>query len=205
MSASTRKDINYWSFSKGLWTKDAGSDNPKTFTESPGNVFVPEQPKNYASALKFSNGRIHLIGITVSQCKENAVDVNTRSNVTLTGEFGSDKDNFGDQVISVKGESYCKLKGTIRGSGKRYNADVLIGQWSDQEYGSSTVDLTELKHADGRKIRVVKRLFSAKVKHSKNVKTLWLPSIGMTAYVWFKFCVRKVSGIKRGEKGPSWL
>lgn len=205
MSSSTKVDVNYLSCSNGIWGYNEGGPNP-TPAPAPvdGAVLSPENADQYASILKLcDNSVVHLSNIEVVQGQECSVDINNHATVNLQGEFGVATVRVGNQIFSVKGASYAAIAGTLKGAGNRMDADVLVDNWSDQAYGGSTVDLTNAVHQAGRKIKVVKRLFASTVKG--DVETLWLQSIGMTAYWWLKWIVRKILGIKVGQKGPSWL
>lgn len=205
MSSSTSVDVNYLSLTAaGQWVQDAGSDHPSNVAFPADHRLLPDNPLQYASILKLTGGVvIELDALVVGQGKENSVDINNGSKVILHGEFGTSTPAQGNQIFSVKGGSILSLFGILKGSGNRLNADILIDQWSDQSYAGSVVDLTSAKHETGRKIRVVWRYGASKIVGDIDLQR-W-ESIKLTAYWHFKRAVRLVSGIKLGERGPSWL
>ena len=211
MSKSTSIDINYLSYACNtqntcVWSLSAGSPDIVQVTAPVDNstAFLPSNPTSFASILKLAdNAIISLTNLVVDQANENAVDANNKVSATLEGVFGNSTPGIGNQIFSVKGSSSVSIIGTLKGAGNRLNADVLVDNWSDQDYGSSTVDLTQAKHETGRKINVVYRIGSSKI--IGNCNKLLLPSFGLTVYFYIKLIVRKVMGIKQGQKGPSWL
>lgn len=207
MSASTRKDINFLSISgNGQWTLNAGSDSP-TVVENPEEYFA-ELAKNrpdYASNLKVSGAAaFSRRGLRIGQGAECSVDINNRAVANLEGEFGSPS-FCGDQIFSVKGKCHAVISGTIAGRGARLKADILVDNWSDQDYDGSIVDLNDLAHADGKPVNVVLRYGASKVALGKNCKVLVWESIQLTAYWWVKWAVRKALRIPVGKRGPSWI
>lgn len=208
MSSSTQIDVNYLSVAAysgvNQWTLFAGSDRVTGATFPEDGVITPENPTQYASILKVAdNANINLKNLTISQGRECAVDINNHVITMLDGTFGSDADGVGNQIFSIKGSSAVIIAGILKGAGNRLGADVLVDNWSDQAYGGSLVDLTNAKHATGRKIKVVKRFFASKV--TGDVEILYWQSVKMTAYWYLKLVVRKILKIKVGQKGPSWL
>jgi hypothetical protein len=85
--------------------------------------------------------------------------------------------------------------------------DLVADEWSDQDYRGSTIDITKAHHVlqefEDRKIRVVYRFFASTI--IGDCEKLYWESAKLTAYWWIKWMVRKISGIKQGERGPSWL
>jgi hypothetical protein len=211
MSKSTSIDVNYLSYAcdqqgNCAWSLKAGSPDIKQVPTPTDNstAFLPDTPTQYASVLKLADSAIiNLSGLVVDQASENAVDANNKVSAVLEGVFGNSTPGIGNQIFSVKGSCSVSIKGTLKGAGNRLNADVLVDNWSDQDYGPSTVDLTQAKHETGRKLNVVYRIGSSKIIGDCN--KLLLPSIGLTAYFYVKLLVRKVMGIKQGQKGPSFL
>ncbi len=206
MNASVRPDRAFYALSgSGLgWTRDAGGPNSTPVDgPPPGNVFKPENPETYATALKVSDNVCDLKNVQISQCAENAVDVNNRATAYLHGEFGTTNCPFGDQIFSVKGRSFAKISGILRGQGHRLKADIILDNWSDQSFDGSTIDIKRLYHETNRKIRVVKRLDTGEVIGEHEL--LFWQSLGLTIYWWTKWCVRKILRIPVGKKGPSWL
>lgn len=204
MSDSTRIDINYISCSNNTWGLDEGSPNPQPLSGLPADgKVIPVNRKAYASALKLcDNSVVTTTGLEVAQCNECALDVNNHATVDVKGTFGS-VEKFGAQTFSVKGGSVAKITGTLRGDRDK-GCDVLVDNWSDQSYNSSTVDLTYAVHEQGRKIKVMYRFFASKII-GDNVEKLYLKSAGLTFYWWAKWIIRKILGIKVGQKGPSWF
>jgi hypothetical protein len=209
MSDSTRPDVNFLStYEDGLWHQNTGGTTSKVvdFPED-GKVNPPNAAKLYASLLKItSNAVVDKKGLDIGQAAENSVDIQHGAKATLEGRFGCDEDKVGDQIFSIKGGSWAKITGYLRGSGSRLNADIIVDTWSDQSLAGSYADLTNLIHIKNRRIRVVKRYFaSTVVAHSSNVEILVLASIENTIYWWAKRIVRAVLRIPIGTKGPSWM
>jgi hypothetical protein len=211
MSKSTSIDINYLSYACNTqgtcaWSLSAGSPDIVQVSAPTDNstAFLPSNPTSFASILKLADSAIiNLSGLVVDQASENAVDANNKVSAVLEGVFGNSTPGIGNQIFSVKGGCSVSIRGTLKGAGNRLNADILVDNWSDQDYSSSTVDLTQAKHETGRKLNVVYRIGSSKVIGDCN--KLLLPSIGLTIYFYVKLLVRKVMGIKQGQKGPSFL
>jgi hypothetical protein len=212
MSRSTSIDINYLSYacdSQGTcaWSLSAGSPD---IVQVPApaynddNAFLPPNPTNFASILKLADSAvITLHCFAVEQGRECSVDVNNKVNATIRGVFGNSTNNIGNQIFSVKGNSNVTIVGTLKGAGNRLNADILVDNWSDQDYNGSTVNIVNAIHETGRKLNVVYRIGSSKIIGDCN-KLLW-QSIQLTAYFFIKLIIRKVMGIKQGHKGPSFL
>jgi len=211
MSSSTSIDVNYLSYACDTsgtcaWSLSAGSPYIVQVPAPADNstAFLPSNPTSFASILKLADSaNITLTNLVVDQGVECSVDANNKVNATVVGTFGNSTNGVGNQIFSVKGGSTLVIKGTLKGSGNRLNADILVDNWSDQDYDGSTVDLTYAKHETGRKLNVVYRIGASKIIGDCN--KLLLPSIGLTAYFYLKLLVRKVMGIKQGQKGPSWL
>lgn len=211
MSKSTSIDINYLSYAcdsqgTGAWSLSAGSPDiiqvPRVTDNSKG--FQPPNPTSFASILKLADrANIVLSGLVVEQGSECSVDVNNNVIAAVEGVFGNSTPAVGNQIFSIKGNSNLTIIGTLKGSGNRLNADILVDNWSDQDYCGSTVNLTQAKHESGRKLNVVYRIGSSKVIGECN-KLLW-PSIQLTAYFYIKLLVRNIMRIKPGHKGPSFL
>lgn len=197
-------DFNYFSITNDGYTIDAGGPNPQTVTELPtDNKFTPANPGQYNDILKLSNKQgLSLTNVQVSHGQEDCVDINNHcANITLQGEFGVE--GSGRQCFTIKGESKdIFISGVIHTPGN--STDVEIGNWSDQSYGLSSNIHVDLRRADGKPVRV--RIGRAEnVQLGANCKKDVIGSLLMTAYWWLKWTVRKISGIKVGEKGPSWL
>jgi len=211
MSKSTSIDINFLSYAcdkQGTcaWSLSAGSPDIVQVPAPTDNstVFLPPNPTSFASILKLADTAIiSLSGLIVDQGVECSVDANNKVSAVIEGTFGNSTNGIGNQIVSVKGSSSITIKGTLKGAGNRLNADILVDNWSDQDYGSSTVDLTQAVHETGRKLNVVYRIGSSKIIGNCN-KLIW-PSIQLTVYFYIKLLVRKVLGIKQGQKGPSFL
>lgn len=205
MSQSTSIDINYISCSNNVWGQDEGSDHSIIIPPISSNTqIIPSTPSSYASALKLAdNSVISLSGMEVVQCTECTVDINNHTTANISGTFGTTTPNIGNQTFSVKGGSTAIINGTLKGIGNR-GCDILIDNWSDQSYNGSTVDLTNAVHEEGRKLKAIYRFFASTI-HGTNVDKLYFKSTYFTCYWWLKWIVRKILGIKVGQKGPSWL
>jgi len=211
MSKSTSIDVNYLSYAcnaegTGAWSLSAGSPYIVQVPAPTDNstAFTPPNPTSFASILKLAdNAKITLTNLVVDQGSECSVDINNKVSAVVHGTFGNSTPGIGNQIFSVKGGSDVVILGTLKGTGNRMNADILVDNWSDQDYTGSTVNINSVKHETGRKLNVVYRIGSSKIKGDCN--KLLLPSIGLTIYFYFKLLVRKVMGIKQGQKGPSFL
>lgn len=208
MSQSTSTDINYLSCAENKWERFSGSAAPEVAEAPKGDdaILCVVDPRGYASILKICDHSIvKLNNLYVDQGRECSVDINNNAHAVLSGVFGQSWNEHGDQVFSVKGNSMAFINGVLRGQGHRLSADVLVDNWSDQDYRGSIVNLENASHITGRKIKVVKRFFASKVLLGKNARILWFNSALLTAYWWAKWTVRKVLGIKQGQRGPSWI
>jgi len=211
MSKSTSIDINYLSYACNTqgtcaWSLSAGSPDIVQVPTPTDNstAFLPSNPTSFASILKLADSaNITLTNLIVDQGVECSVDANNKVTATVDGIFGNSTNNIGNQIFSVKGGCNITIKGTLKGSGNRMNADILVDNWSDQDYSGSSVDLTQAKHESGRKLNVVYRIGSSKITGDCN--KLLLPSIGLTLYFYLKLLVRTILKIPQGTKGPSWL
>jgi hypothetical protein len=212
MSKSTSIDINYLSYAcdkQGTcaWTLSAGSPDmiQVQYTNFEYSThFSPPNPTSFASILKLAdNAIISLSGLIVDQGVECSVDANNKVSAVIEGVFGNSTNGIGNQIISVKGGSSVTIKGTLKGAGNRLNADILVDNWSDQDYNSSTVDLTQAVHETGRPLNIVYRLGSSKIIGKCN-KLMW-QSLQLTGYYYIKLLVRTILRIPVGTKGPSWL
>ena len=211
MSSSSSADVNYLSYacdsnSTCCWSLCAGSPYIVQIPAPDNNStqFSPSNPASFASILKLAdNASITLTNLVVTQGNECSVDANNKVNATVSGVFGVDTPNVGNQIFSVKGSSNVGIIGTLKGSGNRMNADIIVDNWSDQDYGGSTIHIEGAKHQTGRQLRVVYRIgFSTIIG---NCKKLYLWSIGLTIYFYLKLILRTLLGIKQGQKGPSWF
>jgi len=211
MIKSTSVDVNYLSYACDTnntccWSLCAGSQYITQVPAPEDNsiAFSPDNASDFASILKLADSAlITLNDVVVTQGKECSLDANNKVHATVQGTLGVSTPNVGNQIVSVKGSSNVTLIGTLKGSGNRMNADVLVDNWSDQDYGASTVDLTNCKHESGNLIKVVYRIGSTTIIGKCN--KLYLYSIGLTLYFYLKLFVRTILGIKPGQKGPSWL
>ena len=193
-------DINYFSISQNTFTVDAGSEHShQTDRLPPNNVFIPLKASVYTDILKFSNQQHFAVeNCKVSQGKEDSVDINNKcKDILLTGEFGIG--GGGSQVITVKGgSSDIYIIGTSHGN------KIEIGNWSDQTYDISQHISLNLVSTNGKKIQV-------SIGRATNVTLLgdckknYFGSMKIKMYWWLKWFVRKLSGIKVGQSGPSWL
>jgi hypothetical protein len=211
MNKSTAVDVNYISYAcdqqgNCAWSYKAGSPDIEQIPapELNNTSFLPDNPTQYASVLKIADKAIiNFTNITVDQASENAVDINNNVSITIDGVFGNSRPGIGNQIFSVKGNSSASIRGTLKGAGNRLNADILVDNWSDQDYNPSIVDLTQAKHETGRKIKVVYRIGSSKIVGECN--KLLIQSALLTVYFYIKLATRKLLRIKQGQKGPSFL
>ena len=209
MSSSTQLDCNYVSLSNNNWAiyklPDTSSVAQYFYPSSlPSTIIYPVNPNFFAGILKLcDNSSITLTGLVVAQGYESSVDINNHATVNISGDFGTDVDKSGYQIISVKGGSSAVISGVLHGSGNRMDADIIVNQWSDQSYNSSTIDISQLTHHTGRKIKVVKRLGGSTV--IGECELLVWESIKLTLYWYIKLVARKLLRIPVGVKGPSWL
>ena len=211
MNASTRPDVNYLSYSHNGWALYAGSDRMRDgLTEDEVRELLKGldsiDGSKYASILKITGDGVFFmpLALTITQGNENCVDINNRAKMTLTGTFGHESFQ-GDQLFSVKAGAWARIIGTIKGSGKRMKADIILDNWSDQNQDGSYLDITELKHETGRKIRIVKDLLKGIMKLGSNAEVLYPQSLGLTLYNITKKLIRLVLRIPNGKKGPSWF
>lgn len=208
MSSSTSIDVNYLSVSNNIWGLFEGSPNSMGTTFPPTGIVMPVNPLSYASILKIAdNSNVNLSNLTVDQGSECSLDINNHVIAILQGTFGNNTNGLGNQIVSIKGQSNVTLSGIIRGIGNRFKVHILVSNWSDQAYGGSTVDITNLKHQiAGQKLNIVYRFFADKITYSKDTASLcYFKSACFTSYWWLKYFVRKLMKIKLNEKGPSWL
>jgi len=211
MGKSTQIDVNYLSYACDTnntccWSLCAGSQYivQVPAPEDNSTAFSPANATDFASILKLADkASITLENVVATQGHECSLDANNKVHATVQGTLGVSTPKVGNQIVSVKGSSNVSLIGTLKGSGNRMNADVLIDNWSDQDYGGSTVDLTRCAHESGNAIKVVYRIGSSTI--IGNCNKLYLYSIGLTLYFYLKLFVRTLLGIKPGQKGPSWL
>ena len=206
MSDSTRIDVNYLSCGTAdkVWGLYAGSDHAVPGTAPVDGKVLPDNPLQYASALKLCDGlQISLTGLEVAQCSECAVDINNHAFIAVEGVFGSSNIGIGNQTFSVKGGSEAYITGPLKGFGNR-KCDILVDNWSDQSYNGSIVNLIDASHESGRRLVVIKR-YGASTINGNNFKVDIVRSLGLTIYWWTKWIIRKMLGIKIGQKGPSWI
>lgn len=200
MSASTHVDNNLYS----VYGNRHGSDEVLTLD---GLDLGSENITGIDTPLKISHS-IALTGMNVVvPCGlETSVDIDVCVGVNLNGDFGVG--GYNPQTpLRIKGNSHhIKLSGRLHARGAR-GVDVEIGNWMDQDYGlSGTIDLTELKHVDGNKIRVaIGWVKPFTVKLGPNCSYAFWDSIGLKFYVPAKRLLRLLLGIKQGEKGPEWF
>lgn len=191
MSSSTSIDNNFYSI---FGVTGQGID---------GQVYMPENPSQYAAILKVSHSTgIHGIALTVSNGQENSVDINVCKDMTLSGVYGL-SGVTADQCITIKGGSESiYVAGVINCNGSR--ADVQIGDWSDQEDALSKNVTLDLVRADGKPVKVQVGRATGIVLKGSCVRSWWSDFL-LTAYWWIKLIVRKIMRIPIGTKGPSWL
>ena len=211
MSKSTSIDINYLSYAcdaQGTctWSLSAGSPDIVQCPAPTDNstAFLPPNPTAFASILKLADhSYINLSNLVVEQGSECSVDINNCVTANIDGVFGNSTPGIGNQIFSVKGNCDVTIRGTLKGAGNRANADIIVDNWSDQNYEGSKLNIQYAKHETGRQIKVVYRIGSSKITGDCN--KLLLQSLGLTIYYYIKLFVRKLMGIKQGQKGPSFL
>lgn len=163
----------------------------------------------YDSPLKISHStNITGAALRVPQGRENAVDMNCVSNVTLVGEFGVGVDfkTSEGQVVTIKASDHVSVRGVIHGRPARQGAHISLGQHSDQGYQPTKHVSLDVVHADtGPVFLVTGNVLPWTIRRSPAVKWLVWESIACAAYVYFKRVVRFVLRIPKGVKGPSWL
>jgi len=211
MSQSTQIDVNYLSYACDsnntcCWSLCAGSQYIVQVPAPTDNstAFSPANASDFASILKLAdNANINLSNVVAVQGSECSLDANNNVIATVQGTLGVDTPNVGNQIVSVKGGSNVTLNTILKGSGNRMNADVLVDNWSDQDYDGSVVDLTKCTHNTGREVKVVYRFFASTINGKCN--KLYFYSLCLTLYWWAKYFIRLILGIKKGQKGPSWF
>lgn len=160
----------------------------------------------YASLLRVSHSWA-VVGsrIVVNQGKENAVDIDLCDGVHLSGEFGSGPVK-GDQAITVKGGSKnYTLSGVLHSRGNRGH-EVEIGNWFDQSYRIGGKGNIDLRHSDGKPVRVAIGWVTPFVtKLGPECKYMVGASVSLKVYWIAKFIIRTVLFIPKGIKGPSWF
>jgi hypothetical protein len=194
---TSRRDNNYFSIYGGITNRDgvAGVDFPRP------PVFAPMEPEKYDSILKLSAttgadlkaANIELSNIWALQGREAAMDVNncaaSETKLVVDGVFGhfTRESSQGRAVIVVKGGSTVEVRGVVRSRGRL--ADVIVGDWSDENYDESHARL-ELIHEDGGPVRVAYGRATKPVM-SSNCKVLFWLSIGLKLYWWAKYALIK--------------
>lgn len=197
MPRTSRADKNLLSYAGDTLTWYAGTPDAKPCERPPTLIDVKEgtTTTDWDSALKVSatDHGIYIDHILIPQCRENALDINHNTKgVTIKGVFGR-SGGRGEQVITIKGGSTnATLAGAIDSTGT--NADIVIGQWSDQSTEpSSNLDLRGLFHSDDRPLTVIiARARSKTIKLPPGAKVLRLKSALYTIYWWAKFAAVKV-------------
>jgi hypothetical protein len=202
MSTRTSKaDLNYLSVSNGVWGVNEGSDHAENLPGEPDwDTFslTPPNARDYASLLKIcDNSRGLSIPkpatglLSIAQGQENAVDVNNRvASLNLVAHFGAGGQS-GDQVITVKGGCHdLRFWGIIHSTGN--NAEVVVGNWSDQCYDESyNLDFTGLVHEDGQPVTFILAR-CRDVKLPPGARVLRWKSLCLSAYWWAKWAAVKL-------------
>lgn len=165
----------------------------------------PTAPASYDAILKLSDSlsNVTLSKVQVVQGYEDSLNLNNHVNgVVVSGDF-SITGAPGLRVITVKGGcTNVTISGVIHQHGS--SEDVKVDDWSDQTYNGSTGITLNLIASDGKPVVVVAR-YGCGLSLQGGCKRNVIGSIGLTLYWWFKWTARKVSGIKVGQTGPSWL
>lgn len=221
MSTLNGTDIqsNAVSISSGIVSFGAGGVNPQwipilpsPLIIDPAALFIPlpsgysVNPATYDAILKVSDNtsNLTLTGVSVAQGYQDSLNLNNHASSNhIVGDFAM-SGPAGLRVITIKGGSSNNvIAGVIHQAGT--SETVKLGDWSDQSYDLSTNnDLSGLVMADGSPVTVaVGRATSTKLP--ANCKVLWVTSIELKLYWWVKWLARKITGIKVGQIGPSWL
>ena len=173
---------------------------------------TPDNPAQYDAILKLCDGLDgrtlptgSLSGLKVSQGTEDAVNIaNGAHHLTLGGVFGGGA--TGLRVITLKGCHDVSFEPGTKLLSSGGWCDVKIGDWLDQsENADANHDLTNLSRVDGAKVRVCCNYRASNITFGPNCTRLFWYSVGLTAYWWLKYCVRKALRIPVGKSGPSIL
>lgn len=197
--------LNYLSVSHGIAGLWEGGPNA-TSAPLPVNGQIILAPATCDATLKICDDTADLTlnGLYVYQGAQDCVNLNNHaSDISLQGSFGLGATS-GLRVFTVKGGcSSIKLAGIVYRHGT--SEDIKIDDWSDQSYNHSTgIDLSGLKSSDGKTLTVVARFGAEYTLGAGCTRAFW-SSLGLTAYWWFKWTARKLTGVKVGQQGPSWL
>lgn len=144
--------------------------------------------------------------VVVPNGRENAVDINVCSNITLFGYFGGGGVT-GAQVITAKGGSHDIIIGGVITSAKTNSGiDVDIGNHSDQSRALTRRVKLNLVREDGSPVKVrIGWALPFSVKLGPGCKYMLWSSLTLKSYVLLKLIVRVVLRIPPGVKGPAWL
>jgi hypothetical protein len=195
---TSKADKNYLSWSGDTLQWFLGTDHPKDCPKVPDEL-LPVCPEDWDSAAKISNNKWPILvkHIVMAQCRENVIDINNKAkNIIFHGVFGREGE-VGDQVVTIKGGSgRITLSGVIKSKGR--NADLVIGNWSDQSTDKSyDIDLYGLYRLDDQPVSVIlARVDRGSVKLPINCKILWCKSLAYTAYWWLKLAAVKAGLFK---------
>jgi hypothetical protein len=144
-----------------------------------------------------------LSGIQVYQGDQDSVNLqNLAHNISLQGDFALGTTS-GLQAFTIKGGVYnIAINGVIHQHGSY--CDVCVGEWSDQSYNDTSNVVVNLTATDGKVVKVIAR-YGCGLTLQGACKRDIIGSIELTAYWWIKWLARKVTGVKVGTSGPSWL
>lgn len=210
----TDKQINFLSWNPSGWGLFDGSDHQQNLPGQPDPLaLLPDNPGQYDAILKIADnvdGSTAIPGslssLLVAQGFQDSLNVaNKTHGLRIGGHLGVN--GAGQRVITFKGGTHdnsFEPDTTLHSRGSQ--CTVKIGDWIDQTYDADhDIDLSNLRHIDGKPIDVGCNFRAWNINYGPNCKRLFWYSLGMTAYWWFKWSVRKIMGIPVGTPGPSFL
>ena len=211
----TDKQANFLSGSGNPagWGYFEGSKDARAVPEMPLPLaLMPDNPQNWDATLKLADGLDGrtlpagaLSGLTIAQGHEDALNIaNGAHHITVGGRLGVGAPGL--RVITLKGVHDIAFEPDTTLESRGTQCEVKIGDWLDQTENASTgIDLSNLRHLDGGKIRVGANFRDQITSWGPNcVRAFWY-SVGLTAYWWIKYLARKALRIPVGVSGPSFL
>lgn len=161
-----------------------------------GERYCPKNAGQFDDILKLSNcDDFRFESVLASQGSENALDMN-RDCVGgfINGDFGvgfSGGYKIHCAIVVKGGAKRIVITGVIHSRGPHY--DVEVGGWSDQVLAKSEdIDLSGLKHADGKPVMVAVA-HAKRVRLGRNCKRTWLWSTLLLIHRVGKLIQRKFS------------
>ena len=207
---------NFLSCSNGQWGLYEGLPNmmPVADWTSALKNLQPTNPQSYDAILKLCDGTtgLTLPGLSVAQGNEDSLNIANHANkLVLGGDFGIGAPGL--RVITIKGgvNVISFLPGsTLHSRGTQ--TDIKIDDWIDQTYNpSSYLDLTNLRHVDGKPIRVATNYRASNIILGPNCVPHRLYAAEVTAYWYIKYTARALplpptwKSIPVGSPGPAFL